>query len=52
MEYTTNAREMTRAYFDSLMLEQRLVGAVEPDLSVTIFGEKFATPTVIHARAF
>lgn len=49
MEYTTNAREMTRAYFDSLMLEQRLVGAVEPDLSVTIFGEKFATPITTTA---
>lgn len=49
MNYTTNSREITRAYFDSLLLEQRLVGAVSPDLSVTIFGQKFSTPITTTA---
>lgn len=49
MEYTTNPRDITRAYFDSLLLEERLVDAVQPDLSVTIFGKKFATPITTTA---
>ncbi|MBQ0000153.1 MAG: alpha-hydroxy-acid oxidizing protein, partial [Clostridiales bacterium] len=49
MSYTTNAREMTRAYFDSLMLEERLVDAVVPDLSTTLFGETFSTPITTTA---
>lgn len=49
MQFTTNAKEMTRAYFDSLMLEERLVGSVQPELSVTIFGHKFDTPITTTA---
>lgn len=49
MPYTTNSKEITRAYFDSLLLEQRLVGAVTPDLSVTVFGQKFSTPIMTTA---
>lgn len=49
MGYTTNSKEITRAYFDSLLLEERLVGSVPPDISVTIFGERFATPITTTA---
>lgn len=49
MSYETNPKEITRAYFDSLLLEQRLVGAGVPDTSVTVFGCKFATPIMTTA---
>lgn len=49
MANATDSREITRAYFDSLLLEQRLFGSVTPDLSVDIFGEKFATPITTTA---
>ena len=47
----TDPRTVTREYFDSLLLEQRLVGAVEPDTETVIYGHRFATP-IMTARRF
>lgn len=48
-ESTVNSREITRAYFDSLLLEQRLVDAVTPSTAATIFGQSFETPVMTAA---
>ena len=45
----TDPRTVTREYFDSLLLEQRLVGAVEPDTETVIYGQRFATPVMTAA---
>ena len=46
----TDPRTVTREYFDSLLLEQRLVGAVEPDTETVIYGHRFATPIMTAAE--
>jgi len=45
----TDSREITRNYFDALLVEQRLFGITEPDLSLTLFGHKFSTPIMTAA---
>jgi len=45
----TDAKAITRAYFDSLLLEQRLLGTRMPDTAVEIFGERFASPIMTAA---
>jgi isopentenyl diphosphate isomerase/L-lactate dehydrogenase-like FMN-dependent dehydrogenase len=41
--------EITRAYFDGLLLEMRHIDSVAPDTSVTVFGERFGTPIMFAA---
>ena len=41
--------QITRAYFDSLLLEMRHIDAVEPDTTLTLYGETFATPVMMAA---
>lgn len=52
----TNVVKCTRAYLDSILAEERLIDAVEPDLSFELFGEKFAspimTPAFSHLKTF
>lgn len=48
-ERCADANAITRDYFDSLLLEQRLMGACKPDTSVTIFGRQFSTPVMTAA---
>lgn len=45
----TNSKEITRTYFDSLLLEQRLVDSVTPSTDITVFGESFSTPIMTAA---
>jgi len=45
----TDAKAITRAFFDSLLLEQRLLGTRMPDTAVEIFGERFASPIMTAA---
>ena len=45
----TDSNEITRKYFDSLLLEMRHIDAVKPDTSITIFGEKFDSPVATAA---
>lgn len=44
-----NAKEMTRQYFDSLFLEQRLMDSCVPDTAFELYGKKFATPIMTAA---
>ena len=44
-----NSDQITRAYFDSLLLEMRHIDAVEPDTTLSLYGETFATPVMMAA---
>ncbi len=44
-----NAKEMTRQYFDSLWLEQRLMDSCIPETEFWLFGKKFKTPIMTAA---
>ncbi len=44
-----DARRITREYFDSLLIEQRLMETKIPDTSVELFGERFSTPIMTAA---
>ncbi|MCL2764628.1 MAG: alpha-hydroxy-acid oxidizing protein [Treponema sp.] len=44
-----DSNNITRKYFDSLLLEMRHIGSVIPDTSFTLYGEKFATPVMTAA---
>ncbi|MCL2571603.1 MAG: alpha-hydroxy-acid oxidizing protein [Defluviitaleaceae bacterium] len=52
MEKKTNladANQLTRAYFDSLLLEMRHFDATLPDTTLNLYGETFATPVMMAA---
>ena len=40
---------ITRAYLDSILIEERLIDSVVPDISARLFGKKFGTPVVMPA---
>lgn len=44
-----NAKELTRQYFDSLYLEQRLMDSCIPETELWLFGQKFNTPVMTAA---
>ncbi|MFI3326676.1 MAG: alpha-hydroxy acid oxidase [Clostridia bacterium] len=44
-----DANELTREYFDSLLLESRYIDSVIPDTSFELFGKKFDSPIMIAA---
>ena len=44
-----HAKELTRQYFDSLYLEQRLMDGQVPTTDMWLFGEKFNTPVMTAA---
>ena len=44
-----HAKELTRQYFDSLYLEQRLMDSQVPTTDMWLFGEKFNTPVMTAA---
>ena len=44
-----DANRITREYLDSILIEERLIGAVEPDLSTELWGEQFETPLMTPA---
>ena len=41
-----NSNDITREYFNHLLLEQRLMDAEVPNTSVQIFGHRFDTPVM------
>ncbi len=41
---SNNSNEITRAYLDSLLIEQRLVDSVLADCSIELFGHRYRTP--------
>lgn len=44
-----SSKEVTRAYFDSLLLEERLMDGVVPDTGFELYGKRFATPIMTAA---
>lgn len=44
-----SSKEITRAYFDSLLLEMRLMDSGVPNTEFTLYGRKFATPIMTAA---
>ena len=44
-----DSTEITRAYFDQILVESRYLDSVTPDLSMTLFGETFSSPVMIAA---
>ncbi|MDO4621965.1 MAG: alpha-hydroxy-acid oxidizing protein [Eubacteriales bacterium] len=53
-KFDTN--KVTREYLDSILIEQRLIGSVLPNLEIELFGERFASPIMMpafsHLRKF
>ncbi len=51
-----DARQITRDYFDSLLIEQRLLGTGAANTEMTLYGERFASPIMTaalsHLKAF
>lgn len=45
----SDANAITRRYFDSILIEQRLVGAKTPSLACHLFGQRFDTPIMMPA---
>ena len=44
-----NANKITRAYLDSILIEERLIGSVKADIKMELFGESFDTPIMMPA---
>lgn len=44
-----NSDQITREYFDSLLLEMRHIDGVKPDVKFELFGETFDTPIMMAA---
>ncbi len=44
-----SSKEITRAYFDSLLLEMRLMDSVVPNTELELYGKKFRTPIMTAA---
>lgn len=49
LQNPANSKEITRAYFDSLLLEQRLMDSVVPDTGFSLYGQWFDTPIMTAA---
>lgn len=49
MEYSSNPDQITRDYFDSLLLETRYLDSVLPSTKITLFGHEFSTPIMTAA---
>ncbi len=48
-KYAGDSNEITREYFDSLLIEMRHIDAVVPSTVYELFGEKFSTPIMTAA---
>ena len=44
-----DSNQLTRAYFDSILVEARYLDSAVPDLSMSLFGKTFASPIMIAA---
>lgn len=42
-----DANTITREYFDSILLEERIIDSVEADISMELFGKHFDTPIMM-----
>ena len=52
---TADTNEITRCYLDSLLIEERIIDSVKPDLRASFFGKEYSsplmTPAFSHLRA-
>jgi isopentenyl diphosphate isomerase/L-lactate dehydrogenase-like FMN-dependent dehydrogenase len=48
-ELNGNSQQITREYFDSLLLEMRTIDSVEASTKMTLFGTEFSTPVMVAA---
>lgn len=48
-EQALNSDQITREYFNEILVEMRHIDAVLPDTSMTLFGQKFETPVMMAA---
>lgn len=46
---TRDSNQVTRAYFDSILIEPRYLDSCVPDLSMELYGKTFASPVMIAA---
>lgn len=46
---TGNSNEITRAYFDKILVKTRYIDSELPDMSVELFGKRYATPIATAA---
>ena len=46
-----SVRGLTRKYYDSLLIEMRLMGATEPDTGMELFGHHFSSPIMTGAMS-
>lgn len=49
LQNPASSKEITRAYFDSLLLEQRLMDSAVPDTELALYGHGFSTPIMTAA---
>ena len=49
MNYTVKTDELTREYFDSILISTRYLDSDLPNLEMELFGEKFKTPVMTAA---
>ncbi len=49
LQNPASSKEITRAYFDSLLLEQRLMDSGVPETELELYGEWFSTPIMTAA---
>lgn len=49
MTHRSDANQITRDYFDSILVEMRHIDGVLPDTELRLFGETFATPVMMAA---
>lgn len=47
--YTTDSNQITRDYFDSILLESRYIDADLPSVEINLYGENFSTPIMTAA---
>lgn len=48
-EFCSDANQLTREYFDSILIEMRHLDGVKPDTTLSLFGESFSTPIMMAA---
>ena len=48
-ERALDTNQITREYFNELLVEMRHFDGVTPDTSLTLYGEKFSTPVMMAA---
>lgn len=46
---TSDTNEITRRYLDSILIEERIIDSVQPDMSTSFFGRRYSSPLMTPA---